>query len=359
VAIDLHPDIVAAINDFASTKLGHKFGRYARRTYHISGKKLLAKQTAGEFGGRSTKTGRGVVSSAGARGPGQFIPSTRAAFMQKYGIDPWRSDREAIKGMALHDLSTGVAGYNPGMSSYTGYVLGQKINPADIQALRTGGTGGGTRVQAGRPGSTKVGLPEYTIPGQSFEPERRAARRELLLGGKIDLNRLLAYKEQVNGLQDVDPRTVHGDLQVQRTPGSPTRYSGGPSSGVGAHVTPQRLKRASWGGSKLAGKALVKAAGLPVTSRKRSTMNTASGGISDHYDGNTDSYAWDLGVTGTQGTKIAAKLARMLGAKWNGGSWLNVTKTIGGVKYRFQLGWNVPDHYDHIHLGIDRVDTPG
>lgn len=136
--VDLHPDIVKAIRDLSSTTLGRRFDQYARKNYHISGRALAAKQTAGEFGGRSTRTGRGVVSSAGARGPAQFIPSTRQEFIKQYGLDPWKDDRSAIEALMKYDLQRGVAGYNPGMPTYTNYVLGQKINPADLKALRGG-----------------------------------------------------------------------------------------------------------------------------------------------------------------------------------------------------------------------------
>lgn len=115
-----------------------------------------------------------------------------------------------------------------------------------------------------------------------------------------------------------------------------------------------------WKGSKSVGAALAKGSGLPVSSEKRGTVRTASGGVSDHYEGNRDSYAWDLAVSGDLGTKKARWIAKQLGVKnWQGGSWLNVTRTINGRKYRFQVGWNIPDHYNHIHMGVDRVDTPG
>lgn len=209
MAVDLHPDIVKAINNFAATPLGRKFGRYAKSHYGVSGKKLLAKQTAAEFGGRSTKTGRGVVSSAGARGPAQFIPDTRAGYMSQYHIDPWRSDKEAFKGMAIHDMGTGVAGYNPGMPSYTGLVLGQKINPEDIKALRTGGGGGGSRNgRPHRPGAPEVSMKTTTTPTISHAPERQALRRSLLLGPEgISLKTLLAYHEQKAALGDEPGRS--------------------------------------------------------------------------------------------------------------------------------------------------------
>lgn len=229
---DLHPDVVKAIQRVSATPLGRRFDRYARKNFHIPGWKLAAKQTAGEFGGRSTETGRGVVSSAGARGPAQFIPSTRDAYIRQYGVDPWKNDRAAIKGLMLHDLNTGVAGYNPGMPTYTGYVLGQHLNAQDRRALRGGAPGSAPGQQAGlpsRPGrgtlklsgptSTTVGLQSTTTPGQSFAPERDQARMDLLLGGPLNLQRLLAYKQTINSLADV-PASTSSDLVVKRRRGA-------------------------------------------------------------------------------------------------------------------------------------------
>lgn len=42
------------------------------------------------------------VSSAGARTPYQFIPSTRAAFIKQYGIDPWADPTQATDAAAIH-----------------------------------------------------------------------------------------------------------------------------------------------------------------------------------------------------------------------------------------------------------------
>lgn len=351
MAVDLHPDIVRAIRGLEDTKLYRRYNRYTQKHYHLPGWKVLAKTAAGEAGGRPV--GSAGVSSAGARGPTQFIRSTRDAFIQRYGIDPWRSNREAFIGTMHHHLdSGGIAGYNPGMPSYQGYILGQKLNADDRRALRTGAGSGG--FDPGRPGSTDVSLESRIIPGQSFAAERSAARRQLLLGGDINLKSLLEYKQTVNGLQDIPARRELGDLQVRRTPGQPMQ-AGRPFANA-----PANIAQRGWGGSRVAGRGLVQAAGLPITSRKRSTRNTASGGVSDHWDGNKDSYAWDLGVTGPKGTKIAGKIGRLLGRPdWHGGSWLEVVKEINGVKYRFQVGWNVPDHHDHIHVGVDRVDIPG
>ena len=46
------------------------------------------------------------------------------------------------------------------------------------------------------------------------------------------------------------------------------------------------------------------------------------GRISDHWTGNRDAYAFDIGATGRQGTRIAKQIARRLGVGYRGGYWL-------------------------------------
>lgn len=248
--VDLHPDVVSAIQDLSATKLGRRYGRMARRRYGVPGWKLAGKTVAGEFGGRSTESGRGVVSSAGARGPAQFIPSTREAYIRQYGVDPWKNDRQAIKGLMLHQLNTGVEGYNPGMPTYKDYILGQRLNAADRRALRAGAQGSGNQPRSAARGTgailelegptrTRVSSGTTVIPGVSFEAERTAARRQLLLGGELNLGRLLEYKSTVNSMQDVPERVVRGPIQVDRQQGAPVRLrtrgqQRQPSRGAGA-----------------------------------------------------------------------------------------------------------------------------
>lgn len=87
-------------------------------------------------------------------------------------------------------------------------------------------------------------------------------------------------------------------------------------------------------------------------SQKRSRVRTASGGVSDHYVGNTSAYAVDLGVPNVKyGDTLLRQIMSYFGQpNYRGGSWLNVNR--GG--YRFQIGWRVPGHYDHIHVGVKR-----
>ena len=94
-----------------------------------------------------------------------------------------------------------------------------------------------------------------------------------------------------------------------------------------------------------------------VSSQKRSRRKTASGNVSDHYVGNLGAYAVDIPTSGKQGDELLACIME----KWNGGSnkdykggkWLNVN--VGG--YRYQFGWRVKDHYNHIHVGVKKNNT--
>lgn len=69
------------------------------------------------------------VSPAGARSVYQFIPATRKAFMEKYGVDPWKDAESATQAAALHlresQQRTGswdkaVAGYHGGIKAERG-----------------------------------------------------------------------------------------------------------------------------------------------------------------------------------------------------------------------------------------------
>jgi predicted chitinase len=93
----------------------------------------------------------------------------------------------------------------------------------------------------------------------------------------------------------------------------------------------------------------------PFSSQKRSRVKTASGNVSDHYENNESAYAIDIPAAGRSGDKLLACIMK----EWNGGSnsdykggsWLNVN--VGG--YRYQFGWRVAGHFDHIHVGVKRI----
>jgi len=74
-----------------------------------------------------------AVSRAGARGPAQFMPSSRRIALRRFGLDPWRTREEAVLATVEHLLGgingrTVLFGYNPrGSPWYQRYILGQPI----------------------------------------------------------------------------------------------------------------------------------------------------------------------------------------------------------------------------------------
>lgn len=113
----------------------------------------------------------------------------------------------------------------------------------------------------------------------------------------------------------------------------------------------------NWGGSMQRALAFAKIANEymgknVVSSQKRSRVTTANGGVSDHYEGKSNSYAVDLACRGSKGDALLAHLMEWFGhPEYEGGKWFNVTKD----GYRYQIGWRVKNHFDHIHIGVSRT----
>ncbi len=113
-------------------KYSPRIDKMARQTYGLSGNEFMAKMLQGESGFDMSKVGPSTP-YGNARGAAQFIPPTRDAFVEKFGIDPWRSTREAVQAMALHldgksySKTFGIQGYNPGIND--SYYLDQDVGP--------------------------------------------------------------------------------------------------------------------------------------------------------------------------------------------------------------------------------------
>ena len=113
--------------------------------------------------------------------------------------------------------------------------------------------------------------------------------------------------------------------------------------------------KGAWGGSKPIATKLTTDLGLTVTSGKRQRKLTASGGISDHWVGNKNAYAFDLGGSVENMDQAAAKLLTKFGDKWDGGEVVrnfNVGKFRVQILYRTNVGGN---HFDHIHIGVKKI----
>ncbi|HYH97945.1 LysM domain-containing protein [Hyalangium sp.] len=118
-----------------------------------------------------------------------------------------------------------------------------------------------------------------------------------------------------------------------------------------------------WGGSEGvadAAKAIARDLGVPVTSQKRNLADTQRVGSStgsDHFTGNSNAFAVDLGVSGKKGDELARAIAKKYGIpEGNIGTYNRHIINVDGKKYSLQLLWKVQGHFDHVHLGIRRAD---
>ena len=140
----------------------------------LSGAALLVKVVSGE-----SSFDRNSVSPVGARGLAQFMPSSRAEAIRRFGVDPWRSPDEAVHAAALHlrgkiNGSTGLEGYNPGGGqSYVNYILQQRVGPVGGSPSRSAGGASKGSAAAGTPSSTPSLADRLsslvTVPGQGVE----------------------------------------------------------------------------------------------------------------------------------------------------------------------------------------------
>lgn len=338
---ELHPDVIAAINQLSGTPLGRKYDRIMRAKYHKSGAAVAAKTVIGESGGR-----RNAVSSAGARGYTQFMPGTRQEYLDKYGVDAWGGPKSAIKAMMLYQTKGGgVESYNPGMPTYADYIMKTRIDPATNKALIRSGS---KRAQQPDPDAVNVpGTP--AVPGQSFAAERSDLRANLLLGGKLSMSKLLDYKQQSKQLVDtpgtpaVPGRTV--SPKGAETAKPRTKVAQGKFNIIGpnpARLQPELVSYA---------RKVARIYGGPLTGSDGSGHSklTVNGNVSEHFSGN----ATDIPLTGKalvragQAALIAAGMPRAKAMKQNGGLY-----NVGNHQIIFnvdgkQYGGN---HLDHLHI---------
>jgi hypothetical protein len=68
-----------------------------------------------------------ITSSAGAQGPMQFEPTTRAEFLKSYGVDAFASVDQAVHAGAIFMKTLGLDHYNAGSSTYVHEVLSAPV----------------------------------------------------------------------------------------------------------------------------------------------------------------------------------------------------------------------------------------
>lgn len=215
---------------------GGELDKLSRKLYGISGTALLAKLIKGESGDRNE-----AVSSAGARGKGQFMPGTRQEVLRKFGVDPWKDSDSAAKAASLHlrgklGHNVGLAGYNPGGGqSYVNYILNQKVGD-----VRQGGRAPAGAARAPKAPSGGGGTLTRTVTETTPGVDNSAVRQQLLQQYVLQRGRpdaLLGLAQGLRGAQDV-PEEVSTRTTLEQLPGeqrgqrvAPSSRSSTPSSG--------------------------------------------------------------------------------------------------------------------------------
>ena len=119
-----------------------------------------------------------------------------------------------------------------------------------------------------------------------------------------------------------------------------------------------------WGGSLPKLISILPAGSWKAGSQKRDTEKTKSGGVSDHYNENLDSYAADFGLSTTFGGDESKATAFAIAVAQNAGknidSWepyVGKYLNINSGDYRIQIIWQSMvggNHYDHVHVGVTK-----
>jgi hypothetical protein len=236
----------------------------------------------------------------------------------------------------------------------------------DPTNLNSNWTGNVNRFLKELKGGTQLASPSPSTPALPSAPQ--------LESGGLNFDALqqsaLQSSMQIAAGEPVMPSDQTASL-IQQLLAAPSASI--PTVGVGAlpaqNPAPRRNGPAGtlkpgggWGGSYNIANTLANVAkglGLTATSEKRDRKNTASGGVSDHWTGSKNSYAFDLsnGSAPTpQMDKAARQLIRMLGGSYDGKSELVRNFTVNGYRvqilYRTNVGGN---HFNHIHVGVRRL----
>lgn len=339
-------------------RYGPLVNAYARRRYGISGQQLLAKLTSGESG-----FNMGAVSSAGARGGTQFMPATRADYIRKFGIDPWKNPDQAEHATALYlrGAKGDLQAYNPGDPGYTSYILGQQVRGL-----------GGKRGQ-GLSGLVSGPLSTRFAPVSTQVTE--TVRRPYVASGGLPTPAYSAVNELAlpktfadipSGGGPVPPQTITSTVKSPgRTltipgPGGVPKGRGGSfvlapgANRPGVNLAPE-LKSFVNDVSGVYGRTLRIGTG---TNHSRITVD---GLVSDHWDG----HAADIPVPtdSAKGNRIAtsaliaagvpAGKARQMART---GGLFTLTPSSGPFAgHRVQVIWKTNqggNHHNHVHVGI-------
>lgn len=306
-----------------------------------------------------------ALSPRGAIGLAQLMPGTAAGF----GVDPhnWMQNLEGgarylENAMRINkgNLERVLASYNAGQGAVDQYggippfKETQAYVPRVLQYMREFEKSGAGRAQAS-PIQAAAGAPSAAARARTIASQRNTP--PILPGfiqGLIDQNAKIAGVSSFTfPEQDIQPTPIQ-KVAKQNDPTKERNTVVPPDSSL------DRPGTGGWAGSKSHADvfaALAKQNGVGIMSEKRDRQHTTSGGVSDHWTGSKQSYAYDLS-NGSNPTpemdETAREIAAMLGVQgWKGGV-LNVNR--GGYRYQLLYRTNVGgNHYNHVHVGVKRL----
>lgn len=218
-----------------------------------------------------------------------------------------------------------------------------------IRRYSRSGTKRGSRGGSGSDRPVRDSYRTETTPGVDRSADRLALKQQYLsVRGKPGA--LASLKLGLDQAQDTPPESRR--VRVEGEPSS--NGSDGARGGSTRSYGEAGRRYAGTEGKIIPLSQRAHALGLKTTSGKRDTMNTASGGVSDHYKGKKNATARDWSGPPEKMDQLARSIAAGLGVRDFKGGVLNVKR--GGFRYQLLWKTNVGgDHFTHIHLGVEKL----
>lgn len=154
--------------------------------------------------------------------------------------------------------------------------------------------------------------------------------------------------------------TLKRPSKPKKEPAPPTRTrsvgGSGPATSelAGVNITDSSLGSPYWGGTAAIFKQFVhpfmEDHGISPGAEKEEGHTNGS----DHALYSSNAYATDYPTT--DGAKVANELGRAMGRDGDSvGTYDRFEIEVDGERFSVQILWAVPDHYDHVHVGIQRL----
>lgn len=308
------------------------------------------------------------LKETGRVGAGTWTKLGKSVFLAKDRTSPAQSMGERSAAVLASEKLLKKAGYNPGKVDGIFDRATQKASRAFEKRFRSTGSDG-------RIGENQLDRMKAVARAKQ-DPGSGPTLKEGYRGNPVkQLQKRLDQLGFANGANDgiFGPKLERAVKKFQRAFGLPADGVVGSKTwrmlGIDAKGKVHKPGAAGpisagggWGGSANvanAAKRIAASMGIPITSQKRNLAQTIAAGsstASDHYTGNRTAFAVDFGVSGARGDQLARAIARKYGIPLsNIGTFNGHIIRVGGANYRLQLLWRVPDHFDHVHLGIRRA----